>query len=326
MLSKIYCSYFLIVLLLFGCDSAQKPDDRLEAASSGINGGTISNDGRLAIIGSVHHGGSLWRLNDGERIYNWNHSEDELSIILSADIAPDNQWALTAEAHTMVLWDTKSGQAARFWTTPAEVLDADLAQGGRYAILGQADHSAVIFNTVKGGIARSFDHEGRVRSVDLSTDGRLAITGSEDQTAVVWRVDNGEKILTAQYQEDVQQVAISPNGHYAFAAAKYDRAEILDIRSGKSLKSIPLSKEKIKRGLEITAARFSEDGQQLLLGYTNRKVELWQVESVELVKTWRLSKRHTWQPTSASVIDIAFNEKANRYHAIGSNGFIYVLK
>ena len=230
-------------------------------AINGVHGGSISDDGRLAIIGSVHHGGSLWRLSDGERLYNWNHSKEEPSVIISSDIDPSGRWALTAEAHTMVLWELNTGNAARFWTAPGEVLDADLAPGGRYALLGQADHSAVIFNTVRGGIVRTFTHEGRVRSVDLSGDGRLAITGSEDQTAVIWNVNNGERLLTIEHQEDVQQVAISHDGRFAFTAAKYDKAEVWDIAEQRSLKTIPLSKERIKRGLEITAARFSRDNQ-----------------------------------------------------------------
>ncbi len=315
-----------MLLLLTACDQSTPPNERIEVAVNGIHNGAISHDGKFAIVGSVQHGGSFWRLSDGERLYNWNHSEEELSVLISADIDSSNSWALTAEAHTLVLWDINTGNATRFWTAPGEVLDAALAPGGRYALLGQADHSAVIFNTIRGGIVRSFTHEGRVRSVDLSSDGRLAITGSEDQTAIVWRVDNGEKVMTMQHQEDVQQVAMSDDGRYAFTSAKYDRAEIWDINTGKALKSIPLSKERIKRGLEITSARFSSDSRYLLLGYTNQKVELWQTKGAKLLKTWKLTKRHQWQPTGVSVIDLAFSGQSNRYYAIGSSGFIYLLQ
>lgn len=318
---------FLISLLaLSGCDKSLSPSDRIEVAVNGVHGGSISNDGRLAIIGSVHHGGSLWRLSDSERLYNWNHNKDELSVIISSDIDPSNQWAITAEADTLVLWDLSSGSAARFWTAPGQVLDIDLAPGGRYALLGQADHSAVIFNTIRGGIVRSFTHEGRVRSVDLSDDGKLAITGSEDGTAILWQVSNGERLLTIKHSEDVQQVAISPDGRYAFTAAKYDRAEIWDIEKKHSLKTIPLSKERIKRGLEVTAAQFSKNNQFLLLGYTNQNVELWNVSDMKLLKKWKLTKRHQWEPTGVSVIDLAFSSATNRYYAIGSSGFIYSLE
>ncbi len=313
-----------ISLLISACNQATKPLQRLELASQGITGGALSDDGSLSVIGSVQHGGSLWRLTDNERLYNWNHSKDELSVFIAADIEASNNWAVTAEAHTLVLWDVNTGNAARFWTAPGEVLDVELAIGGTYALLGQADHNAVIFNIVKGGIVRTFKHEGRVRSVDLSGDGRLAITGSEDQSAVVWRVDNGEKVMTMQHQEEVQIVSISADGRYGFSAAKYDRAEIWDIAGGVSLVTIPLAKERIKRGLEITAARFSKDGEFLLLGYTNQKVELWKTNDLQKIKTWELTKRHVWQPSGVTVVDLAF--QAQRYYALGSNGFIYLLE
>lgn len=327
--------FFVFVVLLSAlsaCSPSPSELARYEVAVNGIHGGSFSHNGALAVVSSVHHGGSLWRLRDQERLYNWNHDQQNFSVILSADIEVENRWALTAEAHTLVLWNVSTGEAARFWTAPGEVLDLTLARGGRYAILGQADHSAVIFNTIEGGIVRSFTHQGRVRSVDLSGDGRLAITGSEDQTAILWRVDNGEPIMVMEHQEDVQVVAISPDGRYGFTAAKYDRAEIWDLQERRSLMSLKLSKEKIKRGLEITSARFSSDGQQLLLGYTNRTVELWQIirgsgvneQKASRLRSWLLSKRHKWQPTGVSVVDLAFSQ--NGYYAMGSSGFIYHLQ
>lgn len=311
---------------LTACEQSLSPNQQLEVASNGIYAGTLSEDGRYTVIGSIQHGGSMWSLSDGERLFNWNHQSEEPSILISADIEPSGNWALTSETHTLVLWDMNTGNSARFWTAPAEILDLELANGGRYALLGQTDHSAVIFNVIKGGIVRTFNHEGRVRSVDLSQDGRLAITGSEDQTAVIWKVDNGEKLFTIYHEEDVQQVAISPDGKLVFTSAKYDRAEIWDVDSKKLLLNLPLSKEKLKRGLEVTAVRFSEDGKQLLIGFSNQKVELWNVDSHAVLKSWKLTKRHKWQPSSVNAIDVSFSAQANRYIAIGSNGYIFFLE
>ena len=317
-------AHFTICLILMSCGQHTAPSKRIEVAANGIHGGALSHDGQLALIGSVQHGGSLWRLKDGERLYNWNHNKEELSVIISGDMDATGHWAITAEAHTLVLWDLNTGDAARFWTTPSKTLDIDLAPGGRYALLGQEDHSAVIFNTIRGGI---------VRSVALSADGKRAITGSEDQTAVVWQVNSGKRLLTIKYKEDVQRVAISKNGRYVFTAAKYDKAEIWDAKKKTRIKTIPLAKEHVKRGLEITAARFSDDNRHLLLGYTNQIVELWQLngkgidkQDMKKLKSWRLSKRHRWQPTGVSVIDLAFITGTKRYYAIGSSGFIYLLE
>lgn len=319
--------YIVAALLLTACDNKTPPQSSIEVARNGIHGGALSSDGEYAVIGSVFHGGSLWRTKDGERLYNWNHSENEdKKIIISGDIEADNQWAMTADAATLVLWDMNTGEYARFWTSPGEVLDTKLSKGGRYALLGLADHSAVIFDAIRGGISRTFTHQGRVRSVDLSDDGRVAITGSEDQTAVVWQIKTGKALFTVQHREDVQLVKLSSDGRYALTAAQYDRAEIWDVEQQKSLGVIPLAKAKLSRGLRLTTARFSEDNRYILLGFPNRTVELRETRSFRLVKTWGLPKRNQWQPTAAAVIDVAFDANKNRYWSITSDGFIHLLK
>jgi WD40 repeat protein len=314
------------LLLIAACGSHTAPSARFEVAINGIHHGALSADAKYAVIGSVKHGGSLWRLSDNERLYNWNHTQNDSSVLIATDFDPTTRWALTTEAHTIVLWDISNGSAARFWTAPAEILDAKLAPDARFALLGQADHTAVIFNIIEGGIVRRFSHQGRVRSVDLNNDGSIAITGSEDRTSVVWEVNSGQKILTITHDEDVQHVSLSPDGRFALSAAKYDRADIWDVRTKKVLKSIPLSRERIKRGLEIVTSKFSLDGQQILLGYSNQTVELRDTNSSNLIKSWKLTKRKQWQPTSVSALDVAFSGAADTYYAIGSSGFIYLLK
>jgi len=320
-LKPLLCCTFALLIACGG----EPPSRQLEVAINGVHGGALSNDGAYAVVGSVYHGGSFWSIADTERLYNWNHSDKEPSVFIAADVDPSGQWALTSEAFTMVLWDINSGQAARFWTAPGEVLDMALVQGGSYTLLGLADHSAVIFNTLQGGISRTFTHEGRVRSVDLSTDGRLAITGSEDQTAVVWDVNSAQAVMTIKHEEDVQQVALSGNGRYAFTAAKFDKAQVWDIERKQAVFTLPLAKEKLKRGLRITAARFSEDGRELLLGYANRNVELWDIQTQQKLKTWQLSKRHRWQPTAVAPLDVAFTRQSGVYTALGSNGLVFWL-
>ena len=314
------------LLFLTACGSHTAPSTRFEVAVNGIHQGTLSDGAKYAVIGSVSHGGSLWRLSDNERLYNWNHTQDDNSVLVTNDFDPTTRWALTTETHTIVLWDVNSGSAARFWTAPAEILDAKLATDASFALLGQSNHSAVIFNTLSGGIMHSFGHQGRVRSVDLNDDGSIAITGSEDKTSVIWNVNSGQKIFTITHSEDVQHVSLSPSGRFALSAAKYDRADIWDVRAKEVLKSIPLSREWVKRGLEIVTSKFSQDGQQILLGYSNQIVELRDTSSANLINSWKLTKRKAWQPASVTALDVAFAEAANTYYAIGSSGFIYLLE
>ncbi len=318
----------LAALLTLSCSEKNTPSSSIEVANRGINGGALSIGGEYSVVGSIFHGGSFWRNSDGERFYNWNHSENiDDRIIISATIDNTNNRALTTDASTLVLWDINTGEASRYWTSPAEILDSQLSSGGRYALLGLADHSAVMFDAVRGGITRTFYHKGRVRSVDVSGNNNpLAITGSEDHTAAVWQVSDGQRLFTIQHEEDVQLVKLSNDGRYALTAAKYDRAELWDTQTQKSLGIIPLQKSQLQRGLRINSARFSSDNKHLLLGYTNRKIELRDTNTLKLIKQWSIPKRDQWQPTAAAVIDVAFDKQAKGYWAMSSDGFIHRLQ
>lgn len=314
-----------VIALLSACGTANPPSDSTEAAVKGIEAAAVSSDGTLTVIGSIHHGGSLWRNQDGERLYNWNHTQGEYSTFVAADISPNGQWALTAAAHTLVLWSLKDGSSFRFWTAPAEILDLSLSRSGDLALLGTADHTAVVFDVQRGGIKRSFYHQNRVRSVDLSDDARFAITGSEDNTAVLWDMRTGEALQRIQHEDEVQTVALSPDGSLAFSAAKYDKAIIWNTSDGRIIGEIPLAAEKLQRGLRFTTARFSDNNRHLLTGRPDRLVQLWNVSDVSLAAEWSVPKRDKWKPTSASIVAVGFSGTGN-YIAVASNGFIHQLK
>jgi len=314
-----------LALLVGGCEQGAAPSRSFEVSTIGAQAAALSDDGQWAIIGSVHHGGSLWRTHDGERIFNWNHQKGQQTTLLAADFSPDGLWALTADRHTMVLWNVKSGAAERFWTAPGEVLSIALSQNGKYALLGLSDFKAALFDVRRGGVRRVFNHQNRVRSVALSNDGKLALTGSEDATATLWDLASGEALLTIEHDSDVQQVALSPDAKRALSSSKYDRTAIWNTDTGEELGDLPLSAERIKRGLYLTVTRFSEDNTQLLTGRPDRTVQLWDLKNMRQLKRWTLPKRDPWKPSSAAVLALAFGEN-NQYYAVASNGLVHQLK
>lgn len=315
----------ITLLLLAACAQDRAPEKTLEVAVKGLHSAAFSDDGKLAVIGSIYHGGSLWRLADGEKLYNWNHRQGEQSTLMAADFSPDGNWAMTAGTSSLVLWDTRKGEAVRYWTAPGEVLSIALSSNGDYALLGLSDHTAVLFDVKRGGIKRTFVHGNRVRSVDLSNDGRLAITGSEDYTATLWDLASGKQLQQIKHDDDVQLVAISPDGRIALSAAKYDKAVLWDTSTGNVLGEIPLGREKLRRGLRFTAARFNSNGSQLLTGRPDEVVQLWDTATLQLLDSWKIPKRKKWQPTGAAVIAVAFDPNENRFYAAGSNGMLNTL-
>lgn len=312
--------------VLTACDSGAPPHSSKEVAAKGLHTAAFTDNGDFAVVGSIYHGGSLWRTQDNERLFDWNHKSGEQSTLVAADFSPEGDWALTAGHHTLVLWDMQTGQALRNWTAPAEVLSVSLGSNGNYALLGTADHSAVLFDVKRGGIKRAFHHENRVRSVDMSDSGNLAITGSEDYTAKLWNVQSGEEMQSVGHNDDVQLVAISPDGRNALSVSKYDKAVLWNTENGQILADVPLKAEQLKRGLRFTAAKFSDDGKFLLTGRPDQTVDLWQVRGMKHLQRWSLPKRDAWKPTSAAVVAVGFSKTPNTYFAAASNGFIHKLR
>lgn len=313
-------------VLVTACSSGSAPESSIEIASKGLYSAAFSGDGQQNVVGSIYHGGSLWRTQTNERLYNWNHKQGDYSNIIASAFSPEGDFALTADHQTMVLWDARDGKALTFWTAPNEVLDIALSMNGNFALLGLGDNSAVLFDVKRGGIKRSFYHNNRVAAVALSTNGNLAITGDNDGVVKAWNVQTGKELYQWQHDDQIVTIAISPNGDKALTVAKYDRAIIWDTQTGKALKEFDLALSKVRRGQAFTSARFSSNSKQLLTGNSDRLIQLWDTSSLKELASWTVPKRSPWKPTSASILAVSFGAKSNEFYAISSNGFSHRLK
>ncbi len=311
-----------VALTLQSCDRPDPPAQVTEIAAIGLNAGQLDAASRFAIAGSIHHGISLWRTADQERLFDWTHSQDAPTTMIAADFSDDAMWALTADVHTLALWRTDTGENHRYWTVPARILAVQLSDNGQRALLGLDDHTAVLFDLINGGILQTLRHHNRVRSVALSGDARIALTGSEDYRAVSWDLRSGEPLARFQHSDDVQLVTLSADATLALSVSKYDKAVIWHAHTGEVVGQLPLAAEGLKRGLRFTAARFSADNRLLLTGRPDQRVTLWSVETQEALHEWTIPKRSRWKPTGASIMDVAFTDRHDTFYAIGSNGFL----
>lgn len=310
--------------LLAGCDSAAKPDRSLEVAARSVQSGALSEDGAWAVVGSGHHGGSLWQLNGGERLYDWNHKQDTFTLITSASFSAEGNYVLTTDERTLVLWDRSTGEAQHYWSSPSDILASRLGPEGERAFLGLADERASLYQVKRGGILRNFHHSERVTSVDFSGDGELVLSGSDAGTATLWNAQSGEPLSHQQHEGPVQLVRLSSEGERALSAGRYEQARIWN-RQGEIIWELPLMEERVKRGTQVTSARFSDDGAYLLTGQPNGLVQLWDLDNQSQMYAWRLPKRKSWQPTAVSVLDVAFTDDPNLYRALSSDGFVHDL-
>lgn len=314
-----------LLFVLQGCERPAAPEASLEVTSRRVTAGALAQTGDRLLLGSSWHGGAYWNMDTGERLYIWNHAQGEATLMNAVALSPEADWALTSDRTTLVLWSGLTGAAQQYWSSPANVHAVALGANGERALLGLSDHRAALYNVKLGGAVRSFPHEGPVTTVALSADDRLVLTGSDDGSAVLWDSASGEALVRQQHSVDVHLVRLSPDGERALSATRYDGVSIWSA-AGEMLWTLPQKKEHLKRGLRVTAARFSDNGAHLLTGRPDGLVQLWDLEARELVRSWRLPKRKRWQPIASVVMDVAFTEEPNRYRALGSDGFVHELR
>lgn len=304
-----------------GCGDGTAGRDTLPLAARGVFAGALSPGSELAVVGSLDHGGSLWRVDEHARLFDWNHRPDAHSALVAAAFSPDGTRAVTTEARTLVVWDTRSGAALASWAAPGRVHDVALAADGRRVLMGLADHSAVVFDAESGAHLHTLLHRGPVGGVALAADGRWALTGSDDGTAVLWNLRSGERVHTFHHDNPVRQVALSSRGRYAFTASQRQRVTLWDGASGERLHLLARS----NRG--VTSARFSPDERHLLLGYVDAAVELWDVPAGRRLERWRLAaaRRH-WGTGATATVAVGFSQAPRRLYALGGDGRLRVLR
>ena len=307
-------------VLLGACELASSPRETYELAAQGIYAGELSADSSLSVVGSLNHGASLWRNGDHERLYNWTHKPGEFADLVATGFSADGTRAVTTDPRTLVVWDTRTGEAQAFWTTPAAVLDVALLPGGEQVFMGLEDHSAILFDAELGDHLQTFLHEGVVGSVDVSGDGLWALTASDDETAVLWNLSTGDKVHTFQHQNPVRVAALSNTGRYVFSAAQGKEVALWDGASGNRLHTL------YERNRGITSARFSADERLLLVGYVNRIIELWDVASGTKIQQWNAKARNSWHPTGAAILAVGFSQTPSTYYALAGDGRLVELR
>lgn len=318
----------LLVLcsLLVACSGTEAPFSGVELAVRGAYSATISPDGRLALLGSLTQGGSLWNLETEERLYNWNHRAGANSDITATAFSPDNEFAMTAESDSLVLWNVRQGSAETFFNAPSEVLSVALGLSGNHALLGLADGTAVLFDARRGGVLRRFDHDGPVRSVAMDASGTRALSGSDDRSARLWDIQSGKLVQRWDHRTGVRLVALSADGALAISVGKYERATLYDTATGLARGELSLYMSRVQRGQSYTAFSFSADGSRLLTASNDRAVQLWQLSSISAVGSWSIPRNNKWKRSGVHILAVGFSPDRSAFHAISADGQLHRLR
>ncbi|CCK77839.1 conserved hypothetical protein [Oleispira antarctica RB-8] len=314
LLSSLLCS----TLLLSACGTGKQPERFDELARQGVHSLCLNHEGSFAFAGSIHHGGSLWRLQPFDRLYNWNHQEGKNSSIVSCDFSPEDNFVATTDNRTIALWNSKTGEAVWLWNAPGDIHDISLSNNGQYALLAMADYTATLFDIKNGGIKRILRHDGIVYDVSIDKQGKFAASASDDSSVRIWDLNSGKQIQRLEHGNQVRSAEISNDGRFVFTSALGDPGRLWDSRTGKVIAEFP-----INSGF-YSSVRFNKDGSLLLTGSSAGKIQLWQSKTAKLEQTWQAIPKNNWVSSSVLIEDVAFTQQG--YIAGGSNGRIFYLE
>lgn len=303
----------LSVIMLVGC-RAESPSERWELAAQGIYHGSLGDNGEHLVIGSIYHGASHWQTKPLARQFNWNHDTDQFTEVLYTAYAANGEYALTADYHTLTLWDTDNGESVWYWSAPARIEAVDLSADGQLALLGLASNRAVLFDVVNGGVLREFRHEGPVISVSLSGDSTRALTGSENHIAKLWDIGGDRLLQRYELTNQVTLVKLNNNGSLALLAPAREQAQLWNTSTQNRVSYLPTEDFLLYR------ARF-EPKDQILLGTTYGRVLQFSSNTGQRTGQWQIGS--FWQGNQRSTTALDMTWRNDRLWVLGSDGYLY---
>ena len=77
-----------------------------------------------------------------------------------------------------------------------------------------------------------------------------------------------------------------------------------------------------ERNNGITAARFSSDEQLLLVGYINRRVELWSTRQGKIIDSWDTRSRKPMHAPGAAILGVGFKSNSQFFALTGDGRLV----
>jgi len=309
----------LLSLLISACQPANdNPLQRWQHATEGAYAASISNDARYSVVSSIHHGLSLWDLEENALKYSWSQQQDSSdNLVLLADISNNNSHALTANREAFSLWNIETGESEGFWKVrESTIRDIAIANNGDYVLLGKSNGTVVHISMSNGRRIEFLGHQEKINAVDMLPNGRIAISGGNDYVAYIWDTKSGQVIYRFNHPSRVTMVALDPKGRFAFTADSQKSSNIWDLKTGKRISQL----QYFNRHEVFSSVQFSEDGSKLLTGAPTRKVNLWSIATGERLDSWRVTPKESIRAAGAVVYSVAFR-KNNQIITESSSGY-----
>ena len=276
---------------------------------------SLSEQGDLALVSTANSGLQLWDLKTNQQKFTWIYGEANNSAV-DTSISPNQAFAASMSRSSVALWKISDGSSLGWWSLPSSGQSVAVANNGAL-LIGLNDGSVMSFRPNGGSLIKFLGHTEKVNSVSLSADGRLALTSSNDQHAILWNAITGQPIHDWQLDNRIISVALNRSGSLSFIGDSTNIAKIIDNKRGESISQLKI----LRRKMNFSTARFSNNDTMLITGTPAREVILWNVETGRKIANWQVQRTKRAQIKGAVVYSVA-NSDPNQIISISSNGLV----
>jgi WD40 repeat protein/DNA-binding SARP family transcriptional activator len=265
---------------------------RFEGPTDRVTCVAFSPDGQIAAAGSADGTILLWNVTTGEVIHRLMGHTARI-ILLSFRIDTEGQLLLISDGYDLSYreWNVDTGEQVRFEQVISWVSGLTFSPDGRTAL----ECASNVCNVVNAATWVRTDRilppsrQDLVSSSTMSADGRLALVGYDTGQLILANMPVSAEVRRFQAEGGLSTVDVSPDGRYLLTGSLSRGTVILwDLQTGQEVRRL--------EGQQpfIAFARFSPDGQQVLIGSgdwhggtASNNVVLWNVQTSQIIHELR---------------------------------------